>query len=115
MLNNYPYLSYEQGAHKDSWFKEEMISGEFASKHIVISDRATLMNVLIKTNAYTVGTGIMPSDLNDGKIVSIPIATDELYIVGHIVKGSKRVTHMADTFIKILGEYAGDLPSMVNG
>ena len=33
MLNNYPFLSYEQGAHKDSWFKEEMISGEFASKH----------------------------------------------------------------------------------
>lgn len=98
-LIGYPFLSYEQGAHKDSWFTEEMISGDFADKHIVISDRATLMNVLLKTDAYTVGTGIMPSALNEDKIVSIPLASNSLYSVGYITRNDRKPTPILEKFI----------------
>ena len=109
MLNDYPFLSYEQGAHKDSWFKEEMISGEFASKHIVISDRATLMNVLIKTDAYTVGTGIMPSALNKGDIVSVPLASENSYIIGYILNEVRKVSEMTKKFIYMLEASVKDI------
>lgn len=109
MLNNYPFLSYEQGAHKDSWFKEEMISGEFASKHIVISDRATLMNVLIKTDAYTVGTGIMPSALNEGKIISIPLKSNSCYSVGYITRDDRKSTPILEKFISAILHFADSL------
>lgn len=111
MLNNYPFLSYEQGAHKDSWFKEEMISGEFASKHIVISDRATLMNVLIKTDAYTVGTGIMPSALNEGKIISVPLKSNSCYSVGYITRDDRKPTPILEKFISVILHFGDSLKS----
>ncbi len=105
MLSSYPFLSYEQGAHKDSWFKEEMISGDFASKRIVISDRATLMNVLLKTDAYTVGTGIMPSALNEGKIVSVPLESNAHYSVGYITRNDRKSTSLVETFIAAIQQF----------
>ncbi len=109
MLNNYPFLSYEQGAHKDSWFKEEMISGEFANKRIVISDRATLMNVLIKTDAYTVGTGIMPSALNEGKIISVPLKSNSRYSVGYITRDDRKSTPILEKFISVILHFGDSL------
>ncbi|MBO5907564.1 MAG: LysR family transcriptional regulator [Clostridia bacterium] len=105
MLKSYPYLSYEQGAHKDSWFKEEMISADFADKHIVISDRATLMNVLLKTDTYTVGTGIMPSALNEGKIVSIPLESSSMYSVGYITRNDRTQSPLLEKFILSIKEF----------
>lgn len=75
-------------------------------KKIVISDRATLMNVLLKTDCYTIGTGIMPSNLNDGKIVGIPLVTDESYSVGYILKRNRISTLTVDKFIEILDNYS---------
>lgn len=109
MLNDYPYLSYEQGAHRDSWFKEEMVSGEFANRHIVISDRATLMNVLLKTNAYTIGTGIMLSALNEGKIISIPLESNSYYSVGYITRNDRKVTPILEKFVSIILQFGNSL------
>ena len=111
MLNNYPFLSYEQGSHKDSWFKEEMISGEFANKHIVINDRATLMNVLLQTDAYTVGTGIMPSALNEGKIISVPLESNSLYSVGYLTRDDRKATPILENFISLVLQFGESLKS----
>ena len=109
MLNNYPYLSYEQGYHKDSWFMEEMISSDFAHKHIVISDRATLMNVLIKTDAYTIGTGLMPSSLNEGKILSLPLESDAHYNVGYMTKKNRTETPTLERFITLIRNFGNQI------
>ena len=111
MLNNYPYLSYDQGAHKASWFKEEMIFGEFAGKHIVISDRATLMNVLLKTDAYTVGTGIMPSALNEGKIISVPLESNCNYSLGYITRDDRKNSPILEKFISLILEFGKSINS----
>ena len=104
-LSSYPYLSYDQGTHKDTWFMEEMIAGDFAAKEIVISDRATLMNVLLKTDAYTVGTGIMPSALNEGKIRAIPLESKAHYNVGYIIRKDRRPSHLTEAFIAAIREF----------
>ena len=108
-LSNYPYLSYDQGAHQDSWFQEEMTSGELASKRIVISDRASLMNVLLKTDAYTVGTGIMPSALNEGKIVSVPLESSSRYSVGYITRNDRKPTPILEKFISAILQFGETL------
>lgn len=106
-LQRYPYVSYDQGKYNNSsLFTEEMSDNVVSDKHIVISDRATLMNMLLKTDCYTVGTGIMPSDLNDGKIISIPIVTDEEYSVGYVVKRNRVNTKMAEQFISLLNSFS---------
>ena len=111
MLVSYPYLTYDQGAHKDSWFTEEMASGDFSKKKIFISDRATLMNVLLKTDAYTVGTGIMPSALNEGKIISIPLESCERYSVGYILRNDRRLTPLIKKFILEIKKFGDGISS----
>ena len=105
-LSSYPYISYEQGSHTGSLFTEEICEAREAKKRIVISDRATLMNVLIGTDAYTVGTGIMPSMLNDGRIVCVPIRSDEFYHLGYIRRTDKQLSSLAELFINELNTFA---------
>ena len=98
-LKKYPYVSYEQGEHNSSYFTEELTDAAYIDKHIEISDRATLMNVLLITDAYTVGTGIMPSALNKGDIVSVPLDSPEQYVIGYILSDERSVSDMTKQFI----------------
>ena len=102
-LKEYAYVSYEQGEHHNSFFTEEIMNS-FSDKHIEISDRASLMNVLLSTDCYTVGTGIMPSALNNGNIVSIPLDSEEFYTIGYILHGNKKITPLMERFIALLME-----------
>lgn len=98
-LKAYPYVSYAQGENNSAYFTEELIEGVVADKHIEISDRATLMNVLMVTDAYTVGTGVMPSALNRGDIVSIPLQSDACYDIGYILNVERNISDMMQKFI----------------
>ena len=101
-LYSFPYVSYEQGDHNSSYFTEEMSDTFNAKKHIEISDRATLMNLLLITDSYTVGTGIMPSALNNGDIVSIPLMCEERYVIGYLLNESRKLSEMTEEFIEKL-------------
>ncbi len=103
-LRAYPYLSYEQGEHNISFFAEEIMDESNISKHIEISDRATLMNVLLLTDSYTIGTGIMPSALNRGDIVGVPLLSEEFYIIGYILNSDRKVSALTQNFIDIMLE-----------
>jgi DNA-binding transcriptional LysR family regulator len=73
----FPYLSYEQGERNSFYFSEEILSTARHDKSIVVSDRATLFNLLIGLDGYTISTGILNSDLNGDDIVSVPLQVDE--------------------------------------
>lgn len=103
-LKDYPYVSYEQGEHNSSFFTEEIMDASNVNKHIEISDRATLMNVLLITDSYTVGTGIMPSSLNQGAISSVPLDSDEYYIIGYLLNENRKLSKVTETFIGVLEE-----------
>ena len=79
-------------------------SVEISDKHIEISDRATLMNILLVTDAYTVGTGIMPSGLNRGNIVSIPLNTDGFYHIGYLLNENRKISDATNLFIEMMNE-----------
>lgn len=53
-LQPYPYLSFEQGEHNSFYYSEEIFSTEIRSKNIRVRDRATLFNLLIGLNGYTI-------------------------------------------------------------
>ena len=101
-LQPFPFVSYEQGKHGNSFFTEEIMEESNVKRHIEISDRASLMNVLITTDGYTTGTGIMPSILNDGKIVSVPVESDSYYNIGYILHIDRRISALAQNFVEML-------------
>ncbi len=108
-LKNYPYIFYDQGENNASFFTEELTNKMTNDSRIEISDRATLMNVLFNSNAYTVGTGIMPSQLNKGRIIAVPLESDEKYSIGYVVREELMKNHLANRFIELLLEFAKDV------
>ena len=100
-LKKYPYVSYEQGEHNSSFFTEE-ITNTYSDKHIEISDRASLMNVLLATDCYTVGTVIMPSSLNEKRILSIPFESEDFYTIGYILRNDKKISELTKKLIEML-------------
>ena len=99
-LREYPFVSYEQGEHSNSFFTEEIMTG-YSSKQIEISDRASLMNILLDTDCYTVGTGIMPSAINNGNIISVPLENEEYYTIGYILRSDRQIQSLTMDFIKL--------------
>ena len=72
-LQDYPYLSFEQGEHNSFYYSEEMFSTEVRSKNIRVRDRATLFNLLIGLNGYTISSGVIDKELNGENIIEMCI------------------------------------------
>ena len=58
-MADYPFLSYEQGSFNSFYYSEELTSTLDRSKNIRVRDRATLFNLLIGLNGYTVCSGVI--------------------------------------------------------
>ena len=103
-LENFPYLSYDQGTHNSFYFSEEILSQEHHKKSIVVSDRATLFNLLIGLDGYTIATGILNSNLNGDNIVSIPLDIDDPIELVYIKHEKASLSKMGEKFIEYLIE-----------
>lgn len=103
-LEEYPYLCFEQGEYNSFHFSEEILSTLSHKKSIKVSDRATLFNLLIGLNGYTISTGILSSDLNGNDIIAIPLDIEEEITVGWISHRSISLSHLANIYIHKLNE-----------
>ncbi|HFH7095572.1 TPA: LysR family transcriptional regulator [Streptococcus agalactiae] len=103
-LEDYPYLSYDQGLHNSFYFSEEMMSQIPHPKSIVVSDRATLFNLMIGLDGYTVATGILNSKLNGDEIVAIPLDVDDVIDIVYIRHDKATLSKMGQKFIDYLLE-----------
>ena len=102
-LENYPRLTYEQGINNSFYFSEELHSTQPSKKSIVVCDRATLFNLLIGLDGYTISSGILSTDLNGNNIVSIPLDSDEVMEIGYISDGV--LSNMAKNYLNHLIQY----------
>lgn len=83
-LDEYPYLSFEQGDYNSFYFSEEILSTMGRSKNIKVRDRATLFNLAIGLNGYTVSTGVISKELNGENIIARPLMVEDYIRVGTI-------------------------------
>lgn len=104
-LQPYPYLVYEQGEHNSFYFAEEPFPADDSDKIIMVRDRATLFNLLIGLNGYTVCSGIISKELNGPNIISKPLQIDEKMKVGFITKKNVVVSRYAKKYIESIREY----------
>ena len=103
-LEEFPYLSYDQGIHNSFYFSEEIFSQIPHKKSIVVSDRATLFNLLIGLDGYTIATGILNSNLNGDNIVSIPLDVEDMIDIVYIRHEKANLSKMGERFIEYLLE-----------
>lgn len=104
-LKPYPRLTFEQGINNSFYFSEEPHITEDAPKSIVVSDRASLFNLLIGLKGYTISTGILSADLNGNEIVSVPLKSDERMEIGYIGLQDNKPSVLSERFIYHLNEF----------
>lgn len=104
-LEPYPRLTYDQGAQSSFYFSEELHPTELVDKEIVVTDRATLFNLLIGLDGYTISSGIMSSDLNGDNIVAVPLKSDEEMELGLIKLAERPLSSVASRFVEHLRGY----------
>lgn len=98
-LDDYPCLAFEQGEYNSFYFSEEILSTIVHKKTIHVSDRATLFNLLIGLNGYTICTGVLNSNLNGDNIISVPLKTNEKIKVGWIKHEKATLSSFAVSYI----------------
>lgn len=103
-LEPYPYLSFEQGEFNSFYFSEEIQSTLTHKKSIIVSDRATLFNLLIGLNGYTISTGVISHDLNGNNIISVPLQLEEEITIGYIIHENISLSKIALDYVGLLKE-----------
>jgi len=101
-LEPYPCLSFEQGEFNSFYFSEEILSTLSHRKSIRVSDRATLFNLLIGLNGYTISTGVLSADLNGKNIIALPLSINETITIGWISHRSIRLSLLAKAYVQEL-------------
>lgn len=101
-LKGYPFLSFEQGSHNSFYFSEEITGGIEHDMTIKVSDRATLFNLLVGLDGYTVCTGIISTELNGENIIAKPLMIDEYMRVGTVTRKGVDLTKLGENYIGFL-------------
>ena len=104
-LEVYPYLSFEQGEHNSFYFSEEIFSSSERRKNIRVRDRATLFNLLIGLNGYTVCSGVIDENLNGRDIIAVPLAVDDDMRIGYITHKRGMLSRLGCSYLEALKKY----------
>lgn len=97
-LADLPRLTFDQGANNSFYFAEEILSTLSSKQEIRVSDRATIFNLMIGLDGYTISTGIISDDL-DPEIVAVPLDVDERIEIGWIGRTSIPLTEQAQRYL----------------
>ena len=93
-----PRLTFDQGANNSFYFAEEILSTLSSAQEIRVADRATIFNLMIGLDGYTISTGIISGEL-DPEIVAIPLDVDERIEIGWIDHASIPLTEQAQRYL----------------
>lgn len=104
-LDEYPYLSFEQGEYNSFYFSEEILSTLDRKKNIKVRDRATLFNLVIGLNGYTVSSGVISRELNGENIIAKPLLVDEYMRIGIIRQKNMPLSRYGVLYIEALQKY----------
>ena len=104
-LQSYPYLSFEQGEHNSFYFSEEIFSVSERKKNIRVRDRATLFNLLIGLNGYTVCSGVIDKKLNGKDIIAVPLADESDMQIGYITHRRGMISRLGTSYLNALQKY----------
>ena len=104
-LEPYPYLSFEQGEHNSFYFSEEIFSVSERKKNIRVRDRATLFNLLIGLDGYTVCSGVIDKKLNGKDIIAVPLAEESEMRIGYITHKKAILSNLGNAYLESLMKY----------
>ena len=107
-LEEYPYISFEQGDHNSFYLSEEIFSTVVRPKHIRVRDRASLFSLLLGLDGYTVSSGVIDKEVNGENIISVPLAEEGLMHIGYITNNKMQRSRLGQEYIHALEQYVSN-------
>ena len=108
-LKPLPCLTYEQGEQNAFYYSEEILSTLNHEKSIKVTDKSTIVDLMIGTDGYTISSGICPSYLRGDEIISIPLDVEETIRIGVITHKDYRPTPLGQEYLDVLHRIGGDM------
>lgn len=99
-LDDYPCLSFSQGANSSLYFAEEVLSTHVYKRSIKANDRATMLNLMVGLNGFTLCSGIISEDLNGDNFCAIRLESDEEMTIGYIARKGATISNLGKKYIE---------------
>lgn len=104
-LDEYPCLGFAQGEHNSFYFAEEVLSTYQYKRFIRANDRATLLNLMVGLNGYTLCSGILCEDLNGKDYCAVKLKSDERMTIGYIARKDAPVSAIGQRYLEEITKY----------
>lgn len=109
-LESYPCLSFEQGDNSSFYFAEEILSTNEYAQMIKTNDRATMLNLMVGLDGYTICSGIICEELNGNEFVTVPFRDDEqnpnsVMEIGYITRKNTIMSSLGERYINAMKRY----------
>lgn len=104
-LENYPCLAFDQGSNNSFYYAEEVLSTYDYKQIIKANDRATLLNLMVGLNGYTLCSGIICEELNGSDYSAIPLDSEEKMCIGYVTKKHMSLSPLGRNYLEELQKY----------
>lgn len=109
-LSDYPCLSFEQGDNASFYLAEEIFSTTEYAKTIKANDRATMLNLMVGLNGYTLCSGIICEELNGNDFLAIPFhengqAPDSKMEIGYVTRTKSILSPIGQAYLDAIRHY----------
>lgn len=104
-LKEYPCLSFEQGEHNSFYFAEEVLSTYQYKRLIKADDRATLLNLMIELNGYTLCSGIICEELNGSEYCAVKLKSDEKMTIGYLARKGAAISVIGQKYLEEISKF----------
>ena len=94
------------GEHNSFYFSEEIFSPSERKKNIRVRDRATLFNLLIGLNGYTISSGVIDKELNGENIIAVPLAEEGEMHIGYVTHKKTKPSRLGAIYLEALKRHA---------
>lgn len=109
-LADYPCLTFEQGGTESFYFAEEILVTSEYPRTIKANDRATMLNLMVGLNGYTLCSGIICEELNGSDYIAVPFestgdSSESKMEIGYIIRKNMIPGNIAKLYIRELRRY----------
>lgn len=104
-LEEYPCLSFEQGNYNSFYFAEEVLSTYDYKRLIKGNDRATMLNLMIGLNGYTLCSGIICEELNGSDYCAVKLKSDEEMTIGYLIRKGTKISPLGEKYLEEIAKY----------
>lgn len=104
-LEPYPCLAFDQGKNHSFYLAEEMKSTYDYKRIIKANDRATMLNLMVGLNGYTLCSGIICDELNGDDSRAIPLKENEAMQIGYISRRGASLSALGKIFLEEMMKY----------